>query len=115
MNETYNNSHDKSSMSLILKPTESCNFACTFCSSSSLVNNKKDKLGLDKVFHFLRRYPETNTIIINGGDPTMMPVQYYWDIIQHLDDNDYKANISMTTNLWKFWQEWQGENKEKKW
>lgn len=94
-------------MDLIIKPTESCNFSCTFCSSTYLIDNKKIRLQLELVFDFLKRFPETETIIVNGGDPTMMPVGFYWDLIQHLEEKNYKAKISITTNLWKFWQEWQ--------
>jgi radical SAM protein with 4Fe4S-binding SPASM domain len=102
-------------MDLIIKPTEACNFACTFCSSSYLVENKRERLHLKQVFQFLERYPDTNTIIVNGGDPTMMPTDYYWDLIEHLDKIDSHANISMTTNLWKFWLEWKNDKPEKKW
>lgn len=106
---------DPRSMDLIIKPTEACNFACTFCSSSYLVDNKKAKLHLDTIYEFLYKYPNTNTIIVNGGDPTMMPVSYYWDLIKYLDDNDYKANISITTNLWKFWLEHKNNLPKKVW
>ena len=87
---------DLRAMDLIIKPTEACNFACTFCSSSYLVDNKKAKLHLETVFEFLAKYPNTNTIIVNGGDPTMMPVDYYWQLINHLDSKNLKANISIT-------------------
>ncbi len=106
---------DKRSMDLIIKPTEACNFACTFCSSSYLVDNKKVKLHLETIYEFLYKFPNTNTIIVNGGDPTMMPVQYYWDLIKHLDDKGYKANISITTNLWKFWLEHKNNLPKKIW
>jgi radical SAM protein with 4Fe4S-binding SPASM domain len=101
-------------MDLIIKPTEACNFACTFCSSSQLVEDKKYRLHLDQIYSFLERYPETNTIIVNGGDPTMMPVSYYWDLLDHMKSIGSRANISITTNLWKFWQEWQND-RPKKW
>lgn len=106
---------DKRSMDLIIKPTEACNFACTFCSSTHITDDKKARLHLQTVFDFLKRFPNTGTIIVNGGDPTMMPVQYYWDLITHLDANNYPANISITTNLWKFKQEWENEKSEKQW
>lgn len=102
-------------MDLIIKPTEACNFACTFCSSSELVESKTVRLHLEQIYLFLERYPNTNTIIVNGGDPTMMPVEYYWNLIDHLDRIDCGANISMTTNLWKFWKEWEDDQKEKPW
>lgn len=91
-------------MDLIIKPTERCNFACTFCSSSNIAYSKKDELDLDKIYQFLRRFPNTNTIIVNGGDPLMMCPSYYWKIIKFLDKNKMPANISLTTNLWDFWK-----------
>lgn len=102
-------------MDLILKPTEACNFSCTFCSSSKLVEDKSDRLDLEQVFTFLHKFPYTNTIILNGGDPTLVPVDYYWKLIKFLEDNDYSANLSFTTNLWRFWLEWKNEKVEKKW
>ena len=95
---------EQQGMDLIIKPTEACNFACTFCSSSYLVDDKKVRLHLDQIYQFLERFPMTNTIIVNGGDPTMMPVSYYDELCDHLDDKGYKANISMTTNLWDFYK-----------
>lgn len=88
--------------SLILKPTEICDFACDFCSSPKLSESKADRLSLEQVFEFLERHPDTEEIIINGGDPLMMPLEYYWKLIRHLDEKGYKAHISFTTNLWNF-------------
>ncbi|MEI6421234.1 MAG: radical SAM protein [Lentisphaerota bacterium] len=91
-------------MELIIKPTEACNFKCTFCSSTDIVDDKATRLDLDYVFQFLERYPETNTIIINGGDPLMVPISYYWKLIDWLDQRNYQTNISFTTNLWAFYK-----------
>lgn len=89
-------------MDLIIKPTEACNFKCSFCSSTAIDPDKAGLLDLDYIYRFLKRYPETNTLIINGGDPLMVKPKYYWDLIDHLDEHDYKASISFTTNLWPF-------------
>ena len=91
-------------MELIIKPTEKCNFKCTFCSSTHITDDKSAELDLDYVFQFLKRFPETNSIIVNGGDPLMMSPQYYWDLIKHLDDNNLTTKISFTTNLWPFYK-----------
>lgn len=91
-------------MELIIKPTERCNFKCTFCSSTHITDDKSAELDLEHIFTFLKRFPETNSIIVNGGDPLMMNPQYYWDIIKYLDDNDLPANISFTSNLWPFYK-----------
>jgi radical SAM protein with 4Fe4S-binding SPASM domain len=91
-------------MELIIKPTERCNFKCTFCSSTHITDDKSAELDLDYIFKFLTRYPETHSIIVNGGDPLMMNPKYYWDIIEFLDTNNLPAHISFTTNLWPFYK-----------
>lgn len=91
-------------MDLIIKPTELCNFKCTFCSSTDITEDKAALLDVDKIFRFLERYPNTNTIIVNGGDPLMIEPVYYWKIIDYLDYHDLPASISLTTNLWPFYK-----------
>lgn len=91
-------------MNLVIKPTEACNFSCTFCSSSYLVDDKKARLELDKIFQFLKRFPDTEKIFVVGGDPLMMPPTYYFDLIKHIENNKYKAILSLTTNLWDFYK-----------
>jgi radical SAM protein with 4Fe4S-binding SPASM domain len=82
-------------MDLIIKPTEACNFKCTFCSSSKITDvDSTAQLDLFKIFRFLDRYPNTNTIIVNGGDPLMMDPKYYMSLIP--------ATVALTTNLWPF-------------
>lgn len=89
-------------MDLIVKPTEACNFKCSFCSSTSIDPDNVGLLELDYIYKFLKRFPDTNTIIVNGGDPLMVDPQYYWDLIAHLDEHNYPASISFTSNLWPF-------------
>lgn len=91
-------------MELIIKPTERCNFKCTFCSSTHITDDKSAELDHDYIFRFLKRYPETNTIIVNGGDPLMMSPDYYWKIIEFLDNNNMDTTISFTSNLWPFYK-----------
>lgn len=91
-------------MELIIKPTEACNFKCTFCSSTDIVEDKATRLDLDYVWQFLERFPETRTIIVNGGDPLMVPPDYYWQIIDWLDRHNRTTSISFTTNLWAFYK-----------
>ena len=91
-------------MELIIKPTEKCNFKCTFCSSTHITDDKTAELSHDHIFRFLDRYPETNTIIVNGGDPLMMEPDYYWKIIDYLDSKKMPTSISFTTNLWPFYK-----------
>ena len=91
-------------MELIIKPTERCNFKCTFCSSTKIADSKSVELEHEKIFQFLDRFPNTRTIIVNGGDPLMMKPDYYWKIIDYLDVNNYSTTISLTTNLWPFYK-----------
>lgn len=90
-------------MDLIIKPTELCNFKCTFCSSTDISAEDANYLPVEDVFEFLDRYPDTNTIIVNGGDPLMMKPDYYWQIIEYLDSHDMDTTISFTTNLYPFY------------
>ena len=91
-------------MELIIKPTERCNFKCTFCSSTKIADSKTVELSHDKIFQFLKRFPYTNTIIVNGGDPLMMSPDYYWKIIEYLEEHALETTISLTTNLWPFYK-----------
>lgn len=92
------------SMELIIKPTEVCNFKCTFCSSTQISQDHYMVLDLEKIFDFLRRFPKTNTIIVNGGDPLMVRPNYYWRLIDFLDENDLPSTLSFTSNLWAFYK-----------
>jgi sulfatase maturation enzyme AslB (radical SAM superfamily) len=95
---------------VILKPTALCNFKCTFCSSTYLSEDNKEVVDLSQLERFIARFPETRTIIVNGGDPLMMPPEYYWDMIAMLDRLGSNASISFTSNLWPFYvkpEKWQ--------
>lgn len=90
---------------MILKPTEACNFKCTFCSSTDIQAEGAPNLDLEPIARFLDRFPNTGTIIINGGDPLMMRPQYYWDMLKLLEErNMTHTTISFTTNLWAFYK-----------
>ena len=97
-------------MDLILKPTQACNFKCTFCSSTQITDDDKTVLDLQYVYRFLERYPETTNIIINGGDPLMLRPDYYWQILDHLEEKGMDhVTLSLTSNLWPFYKN------QKKW
>ena len=91
-------------MELIIKPTERCNFKCSFCSSTNIADDRKSVLSHEKIFQFLKRYPETSTIIVNGGDPLMMPPEYYFEILDYIEANGLNTNVSLTSNLWAFYK-----------
>lgn len=92
-------------MNLIVKPTARCNFKCTFCSSTKLSEDDNAQVELSEIRKFLIRFPETSTIIVNGGDPLMMKPDYYWKIIEMLDELGMEETcISFTSNLWAFYK-----------
>jgi len=88
---------------LIVKISEICDWTCSFCSSSAIADSKRDVLDIEYIKKFLKRFPETNTIIINGGEPLMVKPEYYWELIEHLDTIDSSATLSFTSNLWNFY------------
>ncbi len=91
-------------MDLIIKPTEKCNFSCTFCSSTQIAEDKAALLPVDKIARFLDRYPDTKTIIVNGGDPLVLSPDYYWQIISLIEERNMSTTLSFTTNLWAFYK-----------
>lgn len=97
-------SSDYRPMELIIKPTELCNFKCTFCSSTNITEDKALTLDLEHIFTFLKRFPGTNTIIVNGGDPLMVKPEYYWKLIEFIERNNLRTNLSFTSNLWAFYK-----------
>ena len=93
-------------MDLIIKPTQRCNFACTFCSSTDIAksNKRSDDLDISKIFEFLKRYPNTQRIIVNGGDPLNMDPNYYHDILDYIKRNNLKTELRLITNLWDWYK-----------
>jgi len=87
-------------MDLIAKVTEKCNFACKFCSSTSI--GKKD-LSVEDIAKVLAVYDgDVSNIIMNGGDPLLVSPDLYWKLIDFIEKNDYDTRISITSNLWDF-------------
>lgn len=89
-------------MDLVIKPTVRCNFKCTFCSSTKIGDAPTDEVGVGEIKQFLDRFPDTNTIIVNGGDPLMMPPAYYHELVDYIDAKGMGTILSLTTNLWAF-------------
>lgn len=90
-------------MDLVIKINSVCQFKCGFCSSPFLSDSPKDNLSINYVFDFLKRFPETRTIICNGGDPILkMNKPFLEKLIEHLDRNNYPTSIAITSNLWDF-------------
>ena len=70
-----------------------------------LSDQQTDVLDLSYIDRFVARFTDTlNTVIVNGGYPLMMPVQYYWDILEILNKYGCEAKLSFTSNLWAFYK-----------
>lgn len=89
--------------SLIIKPTEACNFKCTFCSSTDIQADSPN-LDVEYIKLYLERFPKCPTIIVNGGDPLMMKPEYYWSILKIIEDMGLETKLSFTSNLWAFYK-----------
>lgn len=91
-------------MDLIIKPLEACNFKCTFCSSTNISSSPYNILDITLIKQFLERFPETNTIIVNGGEPLLMKPSWYWEIINYIVERGLNTTLSFTSNLWVFYK-----------
>lgn len=87
---------------LIIKPTELCNFKCSFCSSNQIADKHNQILNIELIKKFLLNH-DTGTIIVNGGDPLMVSPSYYFELLDFMQKHNIKAELSFTTNLWDFW------------
>ena len=96
----------KKDMDLIIKPTQRCNFSCTYCSSTEIAvsNRKTDDLEVAKVIKFLTRFPDTTNIIVNGGDPLVVELNYYEEILEHIKAHNLGTSLHFCTNLWDFYK-----------
>ena len=93
-------------MDLIIKPTQRCNFSCSFCSSTEIANSNSvnDDLDISKVIEFLDRFPQTNSIIVNGGDPLVVDPSFYFKIIAEIRSRGLSTVLHLCTNLWDYYQ-----------
>lgn len=91
-------------MDLVVKISDRCNFACTFCSSNQIAVNHKD-LDIEKLKSFIHAHKNINNIIVNGGDPLMVSPEYYENLLQFIEGNKLNIHVSFTTNLLAFWKD----------
>ncbi len=75
--------------------TGGCNFRCSYCHNSSIVNNIGDKIDEDEIISFLKgRRRFVDALCISGGEPTIQKGLY--DFIYKVKEEDF--NIKLDTN-----------------
>lgn len=93
-------------LTVIVKGTNGCNLACSYCSLGKKSNFKYiSKSALDKLLDFscgFAKYRGENSInfILHGGEPTLVDPNIYDESITHVKEKypDIKIIISMQTN-----------------
>jgi len=93
-----------SPVDLIIKPLEACNYSCDYCSSTDIApeNDPHAQLSLGQISQFLDAFPNTQTIIVNGGEPLLMPPSYYQSILNEIESRGMRTTLSLTSNLEPF-------------
>ena len=86
---------------LILDTTYNCNFACKFCSVSH--KQKQQSMTSKQVIEYIDKY-KPGSIEFFGGEPLLMPVSFYEDIISYIDENTLNIELLMTSNLIPFYK-----------
>ena len=93
-------------LTIIIKGTNGCNLACSYCSLGEKKNFKfVDKQKLKEIFIYAGNYArykneKTITFILHGGEPTMVPIYVYREAIDEMkkEFTDLKIIICMQTN-----------------
>lgn len=93
-------------LTIIVKGTNGCNLACSYCS----LGEKKDfkyinTLGLIEIFEYSCNYAISKcenkiTFILHGGEPTLIPIQVYEEAMEYIKKqySDLDITFSMQTN-----------------
>ena len=82
---------------LIIKPTTSCNFNCTFC-SAKLLNIPFQKTFPKLLKDYILDY-KPNSIIVTGGEPLINTREYFEELISIMESIDPNYSISLTSNM----------------
>ena len=82
----------------MIKPTLACQFKCTFCSAADYTQ-KLDHQYDDVLFNSLKLL-KADDVIVTGGEPLLVDIGFYEKL---LNIND-KITVSITTNLWDFYE-----------
>ena len=106
---------------LIVKSTDGCNLNCCYCSvgdkkKTSNISREVLFSTMDFVSDVCRYRDDKNlTVIFHGGEPTLIPVDYYIDSLTYFCEKNPDINISVSfqTNgfhiseeMISFWKDW---------
>ena len=101
-------------LSIILKGTNGCNLACSYCSLGKKKNvEKPTKEKMYEIMHYaceLCRYISEDKLcfILHGGEPTLIPCSIYDNAIAKIKEEyqDLTIELSMQTNGYFLSEDW---------
>lgn len=86
---------------VMIKPTHDCNMGCDYCFVNKLTEKyRKQRMSLDtlnEIFRVLSNSAVESDIIWHGGEPTMVGVQWYKDMLElsymYSDKSDFRHSM----------------------
>lgn len=86
---------------VLLTLTGACAIHCRYCFRRHFpyAENRPGKLGLQKIYDYLRTQPQVTEVILSGGDPLSVNDQYLATILQQLCTIKHLQRIRLHTRL----------------
>ena len=72
----------KDHLSIVVKPTLSCNSKCRHCYSFDKGQGKVDKKVIDRLFESISQEYESAWFIWHGGEPLLMGIRFFKDVLE---------------------------------
>lgn len=95
----------RNSLSLLVKPTNMCNFRCTYCFNDSFnlskqqgYNSKMSLKTVEKICDFQSKSQNSINWVWHGGEPLLMGEEFYIDQMEILQSYNIDNNIGMQSN-----------------
>lgn len=89
-------------MVVIFKPTLKCNITCKHCYVGVMRDAYID-MTIDNAISIIEKLPEKTEVILHGGEPALMGVDYYTAVTKNFHD---KISFSIQTNLTLIDEKW---------
>lgn len=90
---------------LIIKPTNQCNFDCSFCSSK---NEEKQLLDIDYLVGIINSLSDKYSLdsVINGGEPFIVDKEYYRKLLDSkINSVSFQSNCELLYENFDYWKE----------